>query len=127
MTVGWHEVQGIDRNPSRRAFQEVSGQMRGEGAPSAEVEDDGLVDGTGEARALGRHGGHDGRVAKEVVLGPAATAGELATRTGRCDSPGSLVCGRKAAPCGLRSPARAVVRAKASAVSNLYLAGEELR
>lgn len=38
------------------------GERRGGGAPSAEVDNDGLVDSIGDSRALGRHGGHDGRL-----------------------------------------------------------------
>lgn len=45
-----------------------------------------------------------------------AAASEMATSMARCDSPGSLIVGQKAAPCGVRSPARAVFHTYASAI-----------
>ena len=46
-------------------FKAMGGERRVVGVPSAKEEDDGLVDGTGDTRALCRHEGHDEKVAAE--------------------------------------------------------------
>ena len=84
------------------------------GTPNAEEEDDGVVDNTGVFKTLGGHRRHDGRVTAEEALGPATTAGALATGTAGGNSPGSLLVNREAAPRGVRSPARVVLRTRAS-------------
>ena len=73
----------------------------------------------GDSRTLGGHRADGDRgSAEEAGLRPGIAAGEVATRTAGGNSPGSLVVSREAAQRGVRSPAREVLRAQASAVSN---------
>lgn len=60
MEGGWHLVQSVENIGD--------GEERGgERAPSAEGEDDGLVNGTSDIWALGRHVGHGSRFIAEEV------------------------------------------------------------
>ena len=63
------------------------------------------------------HGGHDGGASTEEAGGSTTAVGEMATGTEGGNSPGSLILSREAAPRGVRSPARAILRTQASVVS----------
>ena len=63
------------------------------------------------------HVGYYGRATEEEAGGSATAAGEVATGTEGGNSPGSLVLRREAAPRGVRSPAREILRSRASVVS----------
>ena len=63
------------------------------------------------------HGGHDGRASTEEAGGSVTAVGGMATGTEGGNGPGSFILSREAAPRGVRSPARAILRTQASAVS----------
>ena len=97
---------------SRRWERELKGRN-----PYCQRKNGGVGDHTGGPGSVAGHGGHDGRAAIEEAGGSVTAAGEMTTGTEGGNSPGSLILSREAAPRGVRSPARAILRTRASAVS----------
>lgn len=84
------------------------GDKSGERAPSVKDNDE-LVDGTIDTRALSRHGAHDKRAVAKETRGSATSSGELDTQRVRGGSPGSPLVGREAIKRGVRIPDRLVL------------------
>lgn len=116
---GWHEIQSGDGVTDGKSFP-GDGELRSRrGYPGAQREYDGLFDGTGNTRALRRHGVHESRVVVENARRPAASAGQLVTQTARSDSPESPLMDGDAALRCVRRPDRRVLHAQAFAVFKL--------